>query len=193
VLAVLIVMYVGSQLLSSVLTPSTADRNQRMLMYALPFVFVVFVHTFPAGLIVYWITTNLWTVGQGYILRKRIGAIGAPRMEPALAGVPGAGAQARGGGFMARLAAATGGSAGEPSPEPKAARGGDGTPAKSSAGKDRTAAASGAKSNGSGRSRSPKASGTSAASTTAAAAKPARSGAPPPPPRKKKKRSGRRR
>jgi YidC/Oxa1 family membrane protein insertase len=202
VLAVLIVMYVGSQLLSSVLTPTTADRNQRMLMYGLPFVFVVFVHTFPTGLIVYWITTNLWTVGQGYILRKRIGAIGAPRLEPALAGVPGPGAgEGRGGGFMARLAAATSGSGGDASSERKAARGGDAkSPAKASSGKDRAASAAGAaaaggagaKSNGSGRSRSsPKAS--SEKSATAAAAKPARSGPPPPPPRKKKKRSGRRR
>ena len=33
-------------------------------MLALPFVFVAFVINFPAGLLVYWITTNLWTVGQ---------------------------------------------------------------------------------------------------------------------------------
>jgi YidC/Oxa1 family membrane protein insertase len=201
VLAVLIVLYVGSQLLSTVLTPSTADRNQRMLMYGLPFVFVVFVHTFPTGLIVYWITTNLWTVGQGYILRKRIGPIGAPRAEPALAGVPGAGSEMRGGGFMARLAAATGGASRDPAPEPRPARGGDGAAGKSSkgsAGKDRTPAAAGAKSSAGSRSRASKSSGSgsgsgSGSSTTAATAKPARSGPPPPPPRKKKKRSGRRR
>ena len=67
-------MYICSQLLSSLLTPSTADRNQKMIMYGLPFVFVFFVINFPAGLIVYWITTNLWTVGQGYVLRKRHGS-----------------------------------------------------------------------------------------------------------------------
>ena len=60
VLAVLIVLYIGSQLLSSVLTPSTGDRNAKMLMYGLPFVFTFFIINFPAGLIVYWITTNLW-------------------------------------------------------------------------------------------------------------------------------------
>nr|MBA3749184.1 membrane protein insertase YidC [Solirubrobacterales bacterium] len=75
VLAVLIVMYIGSQLLSSLLTPTTADKTQRYIMYGLPFVFTVFIINFPAGLIVYWITTNLWTVGQGYILRKRMGPI----------------------------------------------------------------------------------------------------------------------
>ncbi len=73
VLAVLLVLYVGSQLLSSVLMSVTADRNQRMIMLALPFVFVPFIQSFPAGLIVYWITTNLWTVGQQYLIRRTAG------------------------------------------------------------------------------------------------------------------------
>jgi YidC/Oxa1 family membrane protein insertase len=74
VLVVLIALYIGSQLLSSVLMASaTVDKNQRMLMIALPFVFTVFIINFPAGLLVYWITTNLWTVGQQYTLRKLSG------------------------------------------------------------------------------------------------------------------------
>ena len=40
---------------------------------ALPFVFVSFVFSFPAGLLVYWITTNLWTIVQQAIVRKRLG------------------------------------------------------------------------------------------------------------------------
>ena len=70
VLVTLVVMYVGSQLLSSVFMTTTTDRNQRLLMMALPFVFVAFVINFPAGLLVYWITTNLWTVGQGIVVRR---------------------------------------------------------------------------------------------------------------------------
>jgi YidC/Oxa1 family membrane protein insertase len=79
-LIVLIVLYVGSQLLSSVLMSVTADRNQRFIMIALPFVFVPFIQGFPAGLLVYWITTNLWTVGQQYIIRRTAGlpVLGAP-------------------------------------------------------------------------------------------------------------------
>jgi YidC/Oxa1 family membrane protein insertase len=79
-LAVLLVLYVGSQLLSSVLMSVTADRNQRFIMIALPFVFVPFIQGFPAGLLVYWITTNLWTVGQQYIIRRSAGlpVLGAP-------------------------------------------------------------------------------------------------------------------
>jgi YidC/Oxa1 family membrane protein insertase len=194
VLAVLIVLYVGSQLLSSVLTPSTADKNQKMLMYALPFVFVIFVRTFPAGLIVYWITTNFWTVAQGYILRKRMGPISAPKdAEPVLAGIPAP--AGRGGGFMARLAAVTGGAASDgDGAEPEERKNGRGVTApRKPPDKDRAPAAAAAKSGG-GRNRASRptaeSSGTSAAPP---AAKPARSGPPPPPPRKKKKRSGRRR
>lgn len=80
-LIILIVLYVGSQLLSSVLMASaTVDKNQRMIMLALPFIFVPFIINFPAGLMVYWITTNLWTVGQQYILR-RTAAHAAPDVD----------------------------------------------------------------------------------------------------------------
>jgi YidC/Oxa1 family membrane protein insertase len=115
VLVVLIVLYISSQLLSSVLTPSTGDRNQRMLMYGLPFLFTFFIYTFPAGLLVYWITTNLWTVGQGYILRKRMGPMVPPKLEPAVAGASGAGGDA-GGGLLGRLMG------GSPAPTKDAAR-----------------------------------------------------------------------
>ena len=62
----------------------TADRNQRRMMIALPFVFVVFIQGFPAGLLVYWITTNLWTIGQQYIIRRGAGlpVLGAPGSGP---------------------------------------------------------------------------------------------------------------
>ena len=89
VLVVLLVMYVGSQLLSSVLMSVTADRNQRFIMIALPFVFVPFIQGFPAGLILYWITTNLWTVGQQYVIRRTAGlpVRGAPIPTTASAAV----------------------------------------------------------------------------------------------------------
>src|SRR3954453_16291500 len=79
VLVLLLVMYIGSQLGSSLLMMApTADKNQRYLMLALPFVFVLFVRTFPAGLLVYWITTNVWTVGQQYLVRRTVGHVGPP-------------------------------------------------------------------------------------------------------------------
>ncbi len=70
VLAVLMVLYIGSQLASSMIMSVTADRNQRLLMMGLPFVFTIFIISFPAGLILYWITTNFWTVGQAVVVRR---------------------------------------------------------------------------------------------------------------------------
>jgi YidC/Oxa1 family membrane protein insertase len=93
VLVVLVVLYIGSQLASSVLMAVSADRNQRMLMIGLPFIFVTFIVQFPAGLIVYWITTNLWTVGQQYFVRRTIGPL-----KPAVAPAGAAAAVAGGGG-----------------------------------------------------------------------------------------------
>jgi YidC/Oxa1 family membrane protein insertase len=75
VLIALIVLYVGSQLLSTVLMSTATDRTQRIIFLALPFVFVIFVINFPAGLLVYWITTNLWTIVQQAIVRKRLGPL----------------------------------------------------------------------------------------------------------------------
>jgi YidC/Oxa1 family membrane protein insertase len=83
VLVVLLVMYIASQLGSSLLMMApTADKNQRYLMLALPFVFVLFVRTFPAGLLVYWITTNVWTVGQQYIIKNYIAHHPPPGAPP---------------------------------------------------------------------------------------------------------------
>jgi YidC/Oxa1 family membrane protein insertase len=81
VLVVLIVLYVGSQLLSTLLMSTTTDRTQRIIFLALPFFFVLFVWQFPAGLLVYWITTNLWTIVQQAIVRKRLGPIRPPGQE----------------------------------------------------------------------------------------------------------------
>ena len=46
-------------------------RQQQMLMYALPFIFVITGPNFPVGVLIYWTTTNLWTMGQQYYVIKR--------------------------------------------------------------------------------------------------------------------------
>ena len=69
-LVFLIVLYVGTQLAASAVTAISADPTQRRIMFALPFVFVIFIINFEAGLIVYWITTNVWTIGQQLLVRK---------------------------------------------------------------------------------------------------------------------------
>ena len=107
VLAVLIVLYVASQLFSTLLMSTTTDRTQRMIFLALPFVFVIFIINFPAGLLVYWITTNLWTIVQQAIIRKRLGPMRPPGQEGM-----GLGELLRGGASPATAAAGGGGGGG---------------------------------------------------------------------------------
>jgi YidC/Oxa1 family membrane protein insertase len=39
-------------------------------MMVLPIFFITFLLRFPMGLVIYWVTTNLWTVGQGLVTRR---------------------------------------------------------------------------------------------------------------------------
>ena len=82
VLIVLLLLYIGSQLASSLMMSSPMmDPTQRKLMLVLPLFFVVIVISFPAGLLVYWITTNFWTMGQQYTVRRLIGHPTPPAPE----------------------------------------------------------------------------------------------------------------
>ena len=68
---ILLVIYVISQLVSTelMLTPQT-DKQQKMLMRFMPVAFVFILYRFPSGLFLYWITTNLWTIGQQLIIKR---------------------------------------------------------------------------------------------------------------------------
>ncbi len=81
-LVALIVLYVGTQLASTLMmsTP-TMDPTQRRIMMLMPLFFVIFIINFPSGLIVYWITTNAWTMLQQYVIRRRIGPV-TPLTQP---------------------------------------------------------------------------------------------------------------
>jgi YidC/Oxa1 family membrane protein insertase len=67
---ILLVVYVASQMASTLYMSATADKTQRTLFMLMPLVFVFVIARFPAGLVLYWVTTNLWTVGQGLITRR---------------------------------------------------------------------------------------------------------------------------
>ncbi len=73
----LIVAYAVSQVTSTFLMSTTMQPAQRALMLILPIAFIPFVLNFPAGLMLYWLTTNLWTTGQGLITRRLV-----PKREP---------------------------------------------------------------------------------------------------------------
>jgi len=74
VLVVLMVLYVGTQLFASVMMMAKGvDPNQRRLMLVLPLLMMFFFISFPAGLLVYWITTNLFQIVQQLIVKRIVG------------------------------------------------------------------------------------------------------------------------
>lgn len=74
----LLVIYVASQLSSSYFMSTTMQGAQRILLMVLPVLFVPFILKFPAGLMLYWLTTNLWTTGQGLVTRRLMPKPAAP-------------------------------------------------------------------------------------------------------------------
>ncbi|WP_310728114.1 membrane protein insertase YidC [Streptomyces sp. N2A] len=46
-------------------------QQQKMLMYVFPVMFAVFGINFPVGVLVYWLTTNVWTMGQQMFVIRR--------------------------------------------------------------------------------------------------------------------------
>ena len=160
----MIVLYVVTQLTSSYITSiNIQDKNQRRIVFILPFVFVPVVINFQAGLLIYWCTTNLFTIFQQLAVRKFL-----PAPEPHVAT---AGAAAVSGGGTSRK------------------RRGGGA-AKEAAGKDDgKAPATAAKAKEQPRQKAK----AKAASSDGADGNGGPRKAPPPSPRKKKKRTGRRR
>jgi YidC/Oxa1 family membrane protein insertase len=73
-LIVLLILYVGTQVVSTqIMAAPTMDKSQQRMMMLMPLLFVLFIIRFPAGLIVYWITTNAWTMFQQFTLKTIIG------------------------------------------------------------------------------------------------------------------------
>ena len=94
---------------------------QRRIMMFMPLIFVLVVIRFPAGVLVYWITTNTWTIGQQFIVKRRIGPL---RAATGVAGA-GGGAGSRPGSIPAAV----------PSPSPSPTSGFGGLMARARAGR----------------------------------------------------------
>ena len=167
-LVALLLLYLITQLASSyVSATSMQDPTQRRIMFLFPVVFSVIIINFPAGLIVYWITTNLWTVGQQLFIKRFL-----PPPEPVAAGAgASSGGSGRGDGKPARATAAAAAVSGREKAKPARSKGKDEGRAAASSGKGDGRGSRDGGGDGNGGPRK----------------------APPPSPRKKKKRSGRRR
>ncbi|VXC50558.1 Membrane protein insertase YidC [Arthrobacter sp. 9V] len=53
-------------------------RQQKMMLYILPLVFGIGGINFPIGVLIYWTTTNLWTMGQQFFVIRRMPTPGSP-------------------------------------------------------------------------------------------------------------------
>jgi YidC/Oxa1 family membrane protein insertase len=194
VLVTLIIIYIGTQLASSIVSASAmTDKNQKRLIMALPFLFVPFIINFPAGLLVYWITTNTWTIGQQLMIRK---VLPPPHLKEAKEGD---GKKDKPLGRLASLLAGAEGKAEEAAHvagsgsggKSRGDRGKAGSTPRSDGGKG--AAGTGRKGSGGAVTKAKKGPASGGEKASEDGGNGGSHKAPPPSPRKKKKRSGRRR
>jgi YidC/Oxa1 family membrane protein insertase len=58
--------------------PNMMLQQQKILLYLFPIIFAVTGINFPVGVLLYWLTTNLWTMGQQFYVIKRNPTPGSP-------------------------------------------------------------------------------------------------------------------
>jgi YidC/Oxa1 family membrane protein insertase len=56
-------------------------RQQKILLYVFPLIFAVTGINFPIGVLIYWLTTNLWTMGQQFYVIRNNPQPGSPAFE----------------------------------------------------------------------------------------------------------------
>jgi YidC/Oxa1 family membrane protein insertase len=54
------------------LNPAPVDPMQAKVMMLLPFIFTVFFAFFPSGLVLYWVTNNVLSIAQQWVITKRV-------------------------------------------------------------------------------------------------------------------------
>ena len=88
-LMLLLVLYIGTSLIAGlIMTGRQASGQQRMLAMGLPILFTPIMITFPAGLLVYWISTNVWTMGQQAVVKVFFPPPEQPKPEEVRAAKP---------------------------------------------------------------------------------------------------------
>jgi YidC/Oxa1 family membrane protein insertase len=70
---ILPVIMTATTLLQTWLNPTPADPMQAKLMWIMPMVFSVMFFFFPAGLVLYWITNNVLSIAQQWVINRRLG------------------------------------------------------------------------------------------------------------------------
>ena len=73
---ILPLLMTGSSLLQTWLNPTPPDPIQAKLMWIMPLAFSVMFFFFPAGLVLYWLTNNVLSIAQQYLINKQLGVLG---------------------------------------------------------------------------------------------------------------------
>ena len=66
-------IYLVTMLGTSLLFSMIPDKKQRYMFAGMAVVFALFIKNFTVGLVIYWITTNLWTIGQQALIKNTMG------------------------------------------------------------------------------------------------------------------------
>ena len=64
----------AAQFWQTKMTPTTADPAQQKIMMFMPIMFTFMSLSFPSGLVIYWLVSTVWTIGQQYTTNYLIGA-----------------------------------------------------------------------------------------------------------------------
>jgi YidC/Oxa1 family membrane protein insertase len=69
-LVILLVLYASTSVVAGlIMSGGAANTQQRMITLGLPLLFTPIIIGFPAGVVLYWISTNVWTMGQQAVVR----------------------------------------------------------------------------------------------------------------------------
>ena len=73
---ILPLLMTGTSLFQTWLNPTPPDPVQAKMMWIMPLVFSIMFFVFPAGLVLYWLTNNILSIAQQYLINKRLGVLG---------------------------------------------------------------------------------------------------------------------
>ena len=73
---ILPLLMTGTSLLQTWLNPTPPDPVQAKMMWIMPLAFSVMFFFFPAGLVLYWLTNNILSIAQQYLINKQLGVLG---------------------------------------------------------------------------------------------------------------------
>lgn len=73
---ILPLLMTGTSLLQTWLNPTPPDPVQAKMMWIMPLIFSVMFFFFPAGLVLYWLTNNILSIAQQYLINKQLGVLG---------------------------------------------------------------------------------------------------------------------